>query len=304
MSYLDLDDDKAYKNWKNYKKDSYERRATDNFSFIVGIDADGTIPQTSVSIIHHHLKRYNFAFYKMNDAGSEATADTTAAIKRIGEQLGLLALDKNLCAQEDRLTQLTVAEQGRATKYIPYTNKAIGWHTDGYYNPMHQRVLAMVMHCQHAAACGGENDVLDPDMVYIHVRDQNPDFIRALSQPKVMCIPANIEDGVQIRAQTCSAVFMPEVGEHAGSTEVPVLAMRYSKRKRNIIWANDELTREALNCLEEFIESDSPWHLRYRLKAGEGVINNNVLHTRTAFTDDAEHKRVYYRARYYNRIKL
>lgn len=300
MSYLDLDDEKAYQNWKNEKKVSYEKRATDDFPLIVGIHSDGNIPESSLSIIRDHIKRYNFVLYRMNGT----SADTTGAIKRIGEQMGLLALDKNLCAQEDRLTRLTVAEQGQATKYIPYSNKAIGWHTDGYYNPMHQRVLAMVLHCEFPAASGGENDLLDPDMLYIHLRDENPDFIRALSKPKVMCIPENIENGVQLRAQTCSAVFMAEIGEHAGSTQAPVLAMRYSKRKHNILWSDDELTREALHCLEEFVESDSPYHVRYRLKAGEGVINNNVLHTRTAFTDDAEHKRVYYRARYYNRIKI
>jgi hypothetical protein len=35
------------------------------------------------------------------------------------------------------------------------------------------------------------------------------------------------------------------------------------------------------------------------MKAGEGVICNNVLHNRTAFEDN-ENKRLLYRARYYN----
>lgn len=298
MSYLDLDDQKAYQRWVDFKQASYDHRASNNFPLIVEIDSSGHIPPSSAAIMREHIQRYNFALYAMNDRSE----DTVGAIKNLGEQMGLKALDKNLCAREDRLTRLSVEEQGRAAHYIPYSNKAIGWHTDGYYNPVHQRVLAMVLHCEQPSAAGGENDLLDPDMLYIHLRDQNPDFIRALSQPRVMCIPENIEDGVQIRPQTCSAVFMQESG--ADSSHDPALAMRYSKRKHNIIWADDALTREAMDCLVEFLESNSPYQVHYRLKAGEGVINNNVLHTRSAFTDDTEHKRVYYRARYYNRINL
>ena len=40
----------------------------------------------------------------------------------------------------------------------------------------------------------------------------------------------------------------------------------------------------------------------YRLQAGEGLISNNVLHNRTAFEDGTGHKRLIYRARFYDRI--
>ena len=33
-----------------------------------------------------------------------------------------------------------------------------------------------------------------------------------------------------------------------------------------------------------------------------GLVSNNVLHDRAAFTDDASHKRHYYRARYFDRL--
>ncbi len=98
-------------------------------------------------------------------------------------------LDKNLCAQEDRITKLTEVDHQRGHSYIPYPNNAIGWHTDGYFNPLHQRVLALVLHCEHSSETGGVSDLLDPDMVYIHLRDQNTEFIKALSSPGVMCIP-------------------------------------------------------------------------------------------------------------------
>lgn len=296
MSFLDLEDIDAFQQWVDFKQMCYEKRSADNFSLIVDIDADGNIPEHGLTIIRQHIRCYNFALYRMQGD----IKDHLAAIKNIGRQMGLKELDKNLCAHEDRVTRITVRPQGRANLYIPYSNKAIGWHTDGYYNPMHQRVLAMVLHCEQPSALGGENDLLDPDMAYIHLRKQNPDYITALSNPQVMCIPENIENGVEIRPQTCTAVLLDE----ATSTQDHALAMRFSKRKHNIIWADDALTREALDCLYQFLESDSPYHVRYRLNAGEGVINNNVLHTRSAFTDSAENKRVYYRARFYNRINF
>jgi hypothetical protein len=38
------------------------------------------------------------------------------------------------------------------------------------------------------------------------------------------------------------------------------------------------------------------------LQPGQGLICNNVLHDRSGFDDDGEHKRQLYRLRYYQRI--
>ncbi len=292
MSHLNLDDQSAYQQWADAKRAAFDQRGSNDFALVIDIDGDGTIAAPALQEIAQQIERYNFAIYRMNGP----IDDHLAALRHIGAQLGLKELDKNLCAREDRITRLTVQDQGRANFYIPYSNRAIGWHTDGYYNPMHQRVLAMVLHCEQPAAEGGENQLLDPDLVYIHLRDENPLFIEALSQPQVMCIPENIEDGELIRPQTCSAVFLEE--------DDAALAMRFSKRKHNIIWADDALTREALDCLFKFLESDTHYVVNYRLNTGDGVIIYNVLHTRSAFMDDIQHKRVYYRARYYNRINI
>ena len=296
MSFLDLDDRQAYQDWVSSKHRSYEQAVEYGFGLPVEIAVNGDFGEDASVAFKQQINAFNFALYKL---GGDSP-DSVATIKNIGRQAGLLELDKNLCAQEDRLTCLTVQDHGRAHQYIPYSNKAIGWHTDGYYNPMHQRVLALVLHCEQSSANGGVNDLLDHDMAYIHLRDQEPRYIEALSRPNAMCIPENVEDGVVIRPTTCSAVFLPEADGAGGF----VLTMRYSRRKRNIIWSEDGLTHEAVACLEEFLDSNSPWHVNYRLKPGEGVLCNNVLHTRSAFQDDETHKRVYYRARYYNRIQF
>ena len=152
------------------------------------------------------------------------------------------------------------------------------------------------MHCQQAASRGGENSFIDPEIAYILLRQENPRFIEALSHPEVMRIPANIENEKSIRDETASSVFQV-------SEDYSQLEMRFSQRKRHIIWRDDYLTREALDFLNNLLEQNSIWRIDYRLQAGQGVISNNTLHRRNAYEDDAGSQRVYIRARYYNRIQ-
>ena len=42
--------------------------------------------------------------------------------------------------------------------------------------------------------------------------------------------------------------------------------------------------------------------LKVALKAGQGIICNNVLHNRSGFTDSENQKRLMYRARYYDAV--
>jgi alpha-ketoglutarate-dependent taurine dioxygenase len=81
--------------------------------------------------------------------------------------------------------------------------------------------------------------------------------------------------------------------------------MRYSARTRNIAWKQDASTQAAAEFLLNLFRQDSPFIFRHRLKSGEGVLSNNVLHCRTAFEDseDAGHKRLLYRARYFDRAR-
>jgi hypothetical protein len=56
-----------------------------------------------------------------------------------------------------------------------------------------------------------------------------------------------------------------------------------------------------VDCLKTVLHTPGPWHLEGRLEPGWGLICNNVLHTRTGFTDGPV-PRLIYRARYYDRI--
>jgi alpha-ketoglutarate-dependent taurine dioxygenase len=170
----------------------------------------------------------------------------------------------------------------------------LSWHTDGYYNAPEQQVRAFILHCAQAAAEGGENSLIDHELVYLRIRDENPALIKALMHPEAMVIPPNVEQGSEIRRACAGPVF--SVDQLTGS-----LHMRYTARKRNIQWRDDALTREAAQLITQILDIDEIAYT-YRLSAGEGVISNNVLHRRSGFVDDENAKRLMYRARYYDRV--
>ena len=221
-----------------------------------------------------------------------------AAVLQFGARFGLQRLDHHLCADDDGVSELSVAAGGLRSGYVPYSNRSLSWHTDGYYNDPARPVRAVVLHCVHPAAAGGENALLDPDLAYIHLRDENPAFIDALQHPACMTIPANSgESGDDdIRPAVSGPVFSRDPRSGA-------IHMRYSARRKNIRWRDDALTRAAVACLTEMLAAADGPVLRYRLQAGEGLISNNVLHNRTSFEDGPGARRLIYRARYHDRIE-
>jgi alpha-ketoglutarate-dependent taurine dioxygenase len=283
--------DIAYQRWREWKLDDYPRSAAD---LLVRIADPGKLQEAESRVILARCCKANAAIYEVT--GGEAI--DKSKVRELGWQFGLLHLDNNLRADEDSITTLKVVPAGNATHYIPYTNQALNWHTDGYYNTLEQQVRGVVMHCVSESAEGGDNLYLDHEIAFLLMRDENPDYIAALMQPDVMTIPANVENGIEIRPVQSGPVFSIE--PHTGA-----LHMRYTARTRSIAWKQDKITRLATGFLAEILASDSPYIFRHRLQAGQGVICNNVLHKREAFIDDATtgRKRLLFRARYHDRIR-
>ena len=285
-----LGDDSAYLAWREAKLADYPETSSE---LLVEIRDGNQLDEAEHQAMLKCLRKSNMVVYQFADS---APVDKSV-IHALGCQFGLTQLDSNLCADEDSITSLQVIPEGRKQGYIPYSNLQISWHTDGYYNSVEQRIRGMLLHCVSDAAQGGENLLLDHEICYIHLRDTNPDYIQALMQPRAMTIPPNIENGREIRAALSGPVFSIDP-----STDR--LHMRYTARTRSIEWHDDPLTREASQCISEFLKSDSAYVFRHRLAPGQGVLCNNVLHARTAFEDDAAggKTRLLYRARYYDRI--
>jgi alpha-ketoglutarate-dependent taurine dioxygenase len=285
---FDLDNEADYTAWREQKLLAYP---TDIEALIVEVNDPRQLTGAEFEALHACCRKANMAIY----AGPTGSDPDKAIPKSLGKQFGLRELDYNMGADDDGVTSLKVVEGKWRGGYIPYTNRPIHWHTDGYYNLPERQIHGLLLHCVSAAASGGENALLDHEIAYIHLRDKNPEYIRALMSPDVMTIPPNNEKGEQLRPARSGPVF--------SVLEDGNLHMRYTARTRSIEWSPDPLTRAAVKALETFLDSSSPYIYRATLQPGQGLISNNVLHDRSGFDDDAEHTRQLYRLRYYQRIR-
>lgn len=283
-----------FEKWADQKLSFYRTDRIKDIAQAIVIGADGSVDEDRIKAIKQRVGRYGFALYRIDGRHEFGPGE----LNRLGDSLGLRQLDANLCASEDRISVITdeSATEGNKQRYIPYSNRPLNWHTDGYYNPRHQAVRAFILHCNQPAASGGESGLIDPEIIYLFLRRKNPDFIRALCRPDVMQIPANDQDGKCLREKTCSSVFQI-------SDDRRTMSMRYSQRKRHIHWLDDDLTQEALEELNRLLATDADWSLSMRLQAGEGIISNNALHCRRQYLDDKSSRREFLRARYYNAIE-
>ena len=285
---FDLDDDDLYQRWRDAKLKDYPAGLGD---LVVEIDDPRKLTQREHDALLARCRKANMALY----AGKTGTDPDPEIPLSLGRRFGLQDINKNWLADETGLTSLTVREEGVRQHYIPYTNRAINWHTDGYYNTTDKQIHALNLHVVQQAASGGENALMDHEIAYILLREKNPDYIRALMAPAAMTIPARIDEGGTVARRE-------EAGPVFAITPAGNLHMRYTIRVNNVIWADDPLSREALATLQGLLDGGSPYTYRGRLESGMGLVSNNVLHDRAAFTDDAGHKRHYYRARYFDRL--
>lgn len=284
-----LGDADSYRRWRDAKLASYPARAED---LIVEVRNPADLNAAEEAEIRRLCRVANMAIY----AGRGTDPLDRELPRRLGERFGLTHLDSNPLSDDDGITSLQVVADKGEKGYIPYTNRRLLWHTDGYYNPPGKRIRAFILHCARPAVEGGENALLDPEIVYILLREADPEYIRALMAPDAMTVPANTDETVQVRGAQSGPVYAVD--------ECGNLHMRYTARTRSIVWKNDVATQAARRFLENLLEGDCPYIFRHRLRSGEGLIANNVLHNRTAFRDAAEESRarLIYRARYYDRI--
>ncbi len=290
QSPFSLSDDTAYKKWREEK---LRRKDIVLSDLLVSIDDPYQLSTDERAAILLHCEQYNMAVFQFTNPD----ATDKSVIHAFGKQLNMENLDANLRSDVDSVSSLEVRDQV-GNQYIPYTNKALSWHTDGYYNSLDKQIYGIIMYCVRPAAEGGVNSLLNPENVYIALRDENPAYIEALMHPEAMTIPDNIESGEVIRTAQSGPVFMVKapIGKKMGR-----LHMRYSARKRNIIWRDTRETKHAVEIMQALM-TDENNVFKITLEAGQGIVCNNVLHNRSGFEDSESQQRLLYRARYYDAV--
>jgi hypothetical protein len=293
-----LDDEAAYQSWREEKLSVYPQSADD---LMVELGSLSHPTAAELAAIRKRIGRANMAVYACMRLDEKRGASYRTGLFALAQKLGLKTLESHRSRRADGLVPIEVAgtDDDSRAGFIPYTTAALSWHTDGYYNGPHERIRAMVLHCARQGLEGGGNAFLDQDIAYIALRDENPAFIAALMASDAMTIPQAVEDDGRVRPTSVGPVFwLDESGE---------LNMRYTARKRNIIWAADETTRAATAFLEQLLsgKSPDPRIIRFKFEPCQGTICNNVLHNRSGFVDLAGpgRGRQLLRGRFFERIQ-
>ena len=289
----DLSDRSSYDRWRAWKLDQAstgESRRTIPVADLAAPSLD------EKSHIINHCRVFNFAIYQSEPVKSlPEIANLRSNLISFCRHFGLETAESHRSRGDDGIVALETVRAGGRLGYIPYTDKQLSWHTDGYYNAPDGRIGAMVLHCVHQAKAGGGNELFDPEIAYIRLRDENPDYIASFTHPEAMIIPENTDPRSPYRPVSIGPVFFNDPVTGA-------LHMRYSARSRNIIWRDDPVTARARPFLNDVLASD-PLIIRHRLKPGQGIISNNILHNRSRFKESrTTQKRLLYRIRYKERV--
>jgi hypothetical protein len=285
---FNLDQHAVYQHWRDAKRARHPKQGLD---LVVDVADPRSLTQAERHGLLDLCATANMAIYR-----SPVVAEDKSIPRLMAAQLGLHRLDCNWLADEDGISPIAVAANpGNRPAFIPYTNRPIKWHTDGYYHPEERQIRAMVLHCVRRAQTGGESAVMDHEMAYIALREANPDWVRALMEPDAMTIPERTDEDGVARPEQTGPVFSVDAPSGA-------LHMRYTARTRSIVWKDDAPTRAAVAFLERLLASDDSYVFRLTLQPGLGLVCNIVLLDRAGFDDEPTQPRLLYRARYLDRI--
>ena len=283
-------DPEAVARWCDTRRETYASGGAGQRASWVEIGDPRRLRESERDAILDRCARFNLALYRFVRGKTDP-----AALSAFASAMGLVRRDRTLGADRRGIAAVRVAPDTRGPELIPFTSRALNWHTDGYYNAPGRIVRAVVMHCAAPAAGGGENTLLDPDLVCAAMHERDTAFVEALAHPRAMTIPAHEADGALLRPERTGPVFR-------FLDDPPHLHMRYTARTRSIRWRPDATTARVVAALEAAIASLSACHVPVRFEEGEGVICNNVLHRRAAFTDDENSRRLMLRIRSFDPV--
>lgn len=285
-SVFTLEEPDALRRWGERKLLSRPRRAED---LLVEVDDPRRPTATERRALLERLSVSNMALY-----ASRAAEDDPGIVRGLARALGLATPYRGPLDGRDGIARIAVdAAPGSRRPFIARTDRRMRWHTDGNASP--EPVRSFLLHCVRDAARGGELTLADPELAWLALADQGIEWVRALTAPDALTIPARMgADGVA-RAAATGPVF--SIDARSGD-----LHTRFTGRRRHVQWGLDSVTAEAAARLAALLDRDAAHAVRVRLSPGMGVVCNNVLHMRSWFEEGAESTRLMLRARFLERV--
>ena len=239
------------------------------------------VKSDEISNIKAQIQRYNCCIYN-----SSSELISKVHLVNFAQSIGMMTYDTNNI-DNDAVCSITRNKINDKRGYIPYTDKALNWHTDGYYDK--KPIYSWLLHCVAPAEEGGENRLLDHELV-IRQYVLKHDDIDLLESENAFTIPGNKDAG---RLDTTSYVC-------SNNNKYKKLHMKFSMRKDNI--KLDKSVNKAVTKMKDIITDDcKKYYLTYKLSKNEGIISNNILHGRNSYKD-GDNMRKILRIRSYERI--
>ena len=247
---------------------------------LVNIHDINNVKTSEIAKIKETIYKYNSCIYS-----SKIALKSNTNLLKFVELVGMRTYDCNNI-ESNEISTITPLQNSKIN-YIPYTDKPLNWHTDGYYD--RKSIFSWLLHCVNPATQGGENYLLDHELVLREYLLRNDD-INNLMAEDALTIP---ESKYTSRSEISTYIF-------SFKNKYRRLHMRFSMRKDNI--GTSAKASPAIIKLREIIEGNcAKYSLTYKLQKNEGIITNNILHGRKAFKDDKV-KRKLLRIRSYERL--
>lgn len=236
--------------------------------------------KNEISKIRSTLDKFNSCLYRSN-----RDLESNSCLLDFAKAVGMKTFDCNNIEANEISTISSIKNE--KIQYIPYTNKALNWHTDGYYDK--KPLFSWLLHCINPADDGGENYLLDHELA---MREYvlSYDDIEILMNKRAITIP---ESQGSNRSEISTYIF-------SFDNDYEKLHMRFSMRKDNIKMSDKTFT--AMSKLTNVIENNcSKYSITYKLAKNEGILSNNILHGRNSFKDDKVQRKLL-RIRSYERL--
>jgi len=247
---------------------------------IVNIHDINNVKISEIAKIKETINKCNSCIYS-----SKIALKSNTNLLKFVESIGMRTYDRNNI-ESNEISTITPLENNKIN-YIPYTDKSLNWHTDGYYDK--KSIFSWLLHCVHPATHGGENYLLDHELALREYVLRHDDINNLMSED-ALTIPESKDTS---RSEISTYIFSIK-------NKYKKLHMRFSMRKDNI--GTSPKAGDAVTKLKQTIENDcAKYSLTYKLQKNEGIITNNILHGRKAFKDDKV-KRKLLRIRSYERL--
>jgi len=280
-----LENETEYKSWRQTKLELYPLNIN---KFSIPLDINN-FQKKDLDLIKFNMNKYNFALYNFKSELTNNELENFCTMLNLNNSISNLFSDSNNISDIKDHKDTNNNQMG---EYIPYTNKPLNWHTDGYYYPLNNSVKSFLLHCVNPAHRGGENLLLDHEILYILIRDHNPSYIKILMENNIMGIPRNKNNAESTNIN--GPVFFID-DEYS-------LNMRFTSRQQNIVWKKSDIIDKIKKFIFNFVESDTKYITKILLKKNQGYIANNILHKREKFFDN-KNKRLLKRIRFSKKLK-